>query len=1155
MAELKTISVRGAREHNLKSIDVDIPRDHLVVFTGLSGSGKSSLAFDTIYAEGQRRYVESLSAYARQFLNMMQKPDVDHIAGLSPAISIEQKTTSKNPRSTVGTATEIYDYLRLLFARIGTAYSPATGLPIQAQQVQDMVDRIMTLPQGTRGYLLAPIVRDRKGEYRKEFLELRKQGFQRAKVDGAFHDLDTPPELDRKLRHDIDVVVDRLVIHGGLQTRLADSLRTALDLAGGIAILETAPHEGTPERLTLSENFACPVSGFTIPEIEPRLFSFNAPFGACPQCDGLGMELFFDERLVVPDKTLRVSDGALAPWRKSKSPYFLQTIKALAQHYGFDSRACWKDLPAQVQRMFLYGSGQEKIAFSYDDGGRIYKVVRVFEGVIPNMERRYRETDSSWVREEFERYQNNRPCGSCEGHRLRPEALAVRIAEKHIGQVVQFSIREAQAWVESIPATLSAQQNEIASAILKEIRERLGFLNNVGLEYLTLARASGTLSGGESQRIRLASQIGSGLTGVLYVLDEPSIGLHQRDNRRLLDTLKSLRDQGNTVIVVEHDEEAIREADHVFDIGPGAGVHGGRIVSQGTPAQVQADAGSITGQYLAGVRQIPVPKARRQGSGKSIGITGAVGNNLRDVHVEFPLGRFVCITGVSGGGKSTLVVETLFKTASMRLNGARQTPAPCDSITGLENLDKVIDIDQRPIGRTPRSNPATYTGAFTPIREWFAALPEAKARGYRPGRFSFNVKGGRCEACQGDGVIKIEMHFLPDVYVTCETCQGARYNRETLEITFKGKSIADVLDMTVEDAQAFFKAVPIIRDKMDALMRVGLGYIRVGQQATTLSGGEAQRVKLSRELSRRSTGRTLYILDEPTTGLHFEDVRKLLEVLHELVEQRNTVLVIEHNLDVIKTADWIIDIGPEGGDGGGEIVATGTPEQVACSTRSHTGRYLAPLLPRVPSAEERKAAGKATAAKTEAKQPAGEQPAGVRKTAGKATATITEAEPSAGKGKTAGKAAAAKTEAEPSAGERKTAGKATAATTEAEPSAGERKTAGKATAAKTEAEQPAAEHKTAGKATGTKTEAEQPAGERKTAGKATAAKTGAEQPAGVRKAAGKATAATTEAEPSAGERKTAGKATAAKTGAEQPAGVRKAAGKATATRTRARQRV
>jgi len=951
MAEQKFIEVRGAREHNLKGVDVDIPRDQLVVITGLSGSGKSSLAFDTIYAEGQRRYVESLSAYARQFLDMMGKPDVDHISGLSPAISIEQKTTSKNPRSTVGTVTEIYDYLRLLFARVGTPFSPATGLPITAMQVQDMVDAVMAMEEGTRAYLLAPIVRDRKGEYKKEFIDLRKQGFQRVKVNGAFYELEEPPVLDKKFRHNIDVVVDRIVVREGLETRLADSFRTALNLADGIAVIEIAggglgEQGGTGEgaRTTYSEKFACPVSGFTITEIEPRLFSFNAPFGACPVCDGLGMELFFDERLVVPDQGLTLAQGAIAPWAKSKSPYFTQTIDAMARHYGFDKKAKWKDLPEKVQDLFLHGSKGEEIEFRYDEGGRIYQVSRVFEGVIPNMERRYRETDSAWSREEMERFQNNRPCGACSGYRLRPEALAVKIAGLHVGQVVQMSIQEAFDWVATVPGNLSAQKNEIARAILKEIRERLGFLVNVGLNYLTMSRNAGTLSGGESQRIRLASQIGSGLTGVLYVLDEPSIGLHQRDNDRLLTTLKNLRDQGNTVLVVEHDEDAIREADYVFDMGPGAGVHGGMVVAHGTPKAVADDPASLTGQYLAGTREIAVPKTRRKGNGKKLTVVGATGNNLKNVTAEFPLGKFVCVTGVSGGGKSTLTIETLFKTAALRLNGAHETPSPCETIKGFEHLDKVIDIDQRAIGRTPRSNPATYTGAFTPIRDWFAGLPEAKARGYQAGRFSFNVKGGRCEACQGDGVIKIEMHFLPDVYVTCETCKGHRYNRETLEIKFKNKSIADVLDMTCEDARDFFQAVPAIRDKMVALCEVGLGYIKVGQQATTLSGGEAQRVKLSKELSRRATGRTLYILDEPTTGLHFEDVKKLLEVLHELVEQGNTVVVIEHNLDVIKTADWIIDIGPEGGDGGGQIVATGTPEDVAKAAASHTGRYLKDML-------------------------------------------------------------------------------------------------------------------------------------------------------------------------------------------------------------------
>ena len=954
MAEQKFIEVRGAREHNLKGVDVAIPRDQLVVITGLSGSGKSSLAFDTIYAEGQRRYVESLSAYARQFLDMMGKPDVDHISGLSPAISIEQKTTSKNPRSTVGTVTEIYDYLRLLFARVGTPYSPATGLPITAMQVQDMVDAVMAMAEGTRAYLLAPIIRDRKGEYKKEFLELRKQGFQRVKVNGAFYELEEPPVLDKKFRHNIDVVVDRIVVREGIETRLADSFRTALNLADGIAVIELAdtPEGADPTRITYSEKFACPVSGFTIAEIEPRLFSFNAPFGACPVCDGLGVELFFDERLVVPDQNLTLLQGAIAPWAKSKSPYLTQTMEALAKHYGFNLKAKWKDLPDSVKELFLRGSKGEEIEFRYDEGGRVYQVKRVYEGIIPNMERRYRETDSAWSREEMERYQSNRACGACGGYRLKPEALAVKIAGLHIGQVVEMSITEAYAWVEGVSATLTKQQNEIARAILKEIRERLGFLVNVGLNYLTMSRAAGTLSGGESQRIRLASQIGSGLTGVLYVLDEPSIGLHQRDNDRLLTTLKNLRDAGNTVLVVEHDEDAIREADYVFDMGPGAGVHGGRVVSHGTPEQVAADPASLTGQYLSGAREISVPKVRRKGNGKSLTVVGATGNNLKNVTAEFPLGKFVCVTGVSGGGKSSLTIETLFKTAAMRLNGAHETPAPCETIKGFEHLDKVIDIDQRPIGRTPRSNPATYTGAFTPIRDWFAGLPESKARGYGPGRFSFNVKGGRCEACQGDGVLKIEMNFLPDVYVTCETCKGHRYNRETLEIKFKNKSIADVLEMTCEDARDFFQAVPAIREKMEALCEVGLGYIKVGQQATTLSGGEAQRVKLSKELSRRATGRTLYILDEPTTGLHFEDVRKLLEVLHSLVDQGNTVVVIEHNLDVVKTADWVIDIGPEGGDGGGEIVATGTPEDIVKVEASHTGRYLKDLLrPRKMAAE------------------------------------------------------------------------------------------------------------------------------------------------------------------------------------------------------------
>ena len=946
----RVISIRGAREHNLKGIDVDLPRDQLIVITGLSGSGKSSLAFDTIYAEGQRRYVESLSAYARQFLNMMEKPDVDHISGLSPAISIEQKTTSKNPRSTVGTVTEIYDYLRLLFARVGTPYSPATGAPIEAQQVSEMVDRVMAMEEGTRAYLLAPIVRDRKGEYRKELLELRKQGFQRVKVDGEFYELDEPPTLDKKLRHDIDVVVDRIVVREGMETRLADSFQTALELADGIAILETAPKEGDPERVTFSQNFACPVSGFTIPEIEPRLFSFNAPFGACPACDGLGVEMVFDERLIVPDESLSLMAGAIAPWAKTgqPSPYYRQTMEAVAKHAKVSPHAPWRELPTAAKKLLLYGSAGKEIAFTYDDGGRVYKVSRPFEGVIPNLDRRWKETGSDQMREEFERYQAQRPCKACEGHRLKPEALAVKIETKaglsHIGEATRLSIREAADWASQIDQYLTKNKREIARPILKEINERLGFLVNVGLDYLTLSRNAGTLSGGESQRIRLASQIGSGLTGVLYVLDEPSIGLHQRDNDRLLATLKNLRDAGNTVIVVEHDEEAMLEADYLIDIGPGAGVHGGRIIAAGAPVDVAANPQSVTGDYLAGRRSIAIPNRRREGSGDWLEVVGATGNNLQGATAKIPLGTFTCITGVSGGGKSTFTIETLYKTAAQRLNGARAQPAPCEAIRGLERLDKVIDIDQSPIGRTPRSNPATYTGAFTPIRDWFAGLPEAQTRGYKPGRFSFNVKGGRCEACQGDGVIKIEMHFLADVYVTCDVCEGARYNRETLEIKYRDKSIADVLNMTVEDGAEFFKAVPMIRDKLETLKEVGLGYIKIGQQATTLSGGEAQRVKLSKELAKKATGSTLYILDEPTTGLHFEDVKKLLQVLNELVEAGNSVVVIEHNLDVIKTADWIIDLGPEGGDGGGRIVAEGTPEMVADVAGSHTGRYLREIL-------------------------------------------------------------------------------------------------------------------------------------------------------------------------------------------------------------------
>jgi len=976
----RAITIRGAREHNLKNIDVEILRDKLVVFTGLSGSGKSSLAFDTIYAEGQRRYVESLSAYARQFLEMMQKPDVDQIDGLSPAISIEQKTTSKNPRSTVGTVTEIYDYMRLLWARVGVPYSPATGLPIESQTVSQMVDRVLALPEGTRLYLLAPVVRGRKGEYKKELAEYLKKGFQRVKIDGTFHELAEAPTLDKKFPHDLDVVVDRIVVRPDIGQRLAESFETALKLAEGLAVIEyadapasAAPAEekkktakihdkSGPERILFSEKFACPVSGFTIPEIEPRLFSFNNPYGACPACGGLGVEQHVDEDLVIPDKDLAIGKGAIAPWAKSSSPYYIQTLVALGKHYKFTPTTKWKDLPKKTQNAILYGSGEDEIKFSYEDGVRSYDTKKPFEGVITNIERRYRETESEWAREELAKYFSDVPCVACHGFRLKPEALCVKIGGKHIGEISELSVKHAGEWFESVPEALNTQQNEIAARVLKEIRERLSFLLDVGLNYLTLSRSSGTLSGGESQRIRLASQIGSGLTGVLYVLDEPSIGLHQRDNARLLETLKRLRDLGNTVIVVEHDEDAIRLADYVLDIGPGAGMHGGHIVAQGTPAEIMRNPNSLTGKYLTGELSVEVPERRPPNHRRTIKVVNARGNNLKNVSAEIPLGLFTCVTGVSGGGKSTLLIDTLYKAIARKLNGASEGAAPHDRIEGLEHIDKIIDIDQSPIGRTPRSNPATYTGAFTPIREWFAGLPEAKARGYEPGRFSFNVKGGRCEACQGDGVIKIEMHFLPDVYVTCDVCKGKRYNRETLEVLFKGKSIADVLDMTVEEAADFFKAVPRVRDTFETLRRVGLDYIHVGQQATTLSGGEAQRVKLAKELSKRATGRTLYILDEPTTGLHFHDVKKLLEVLHELVAQGNTVVVIEHNLEVIKTADWVIDLGPEGGDGGGEIVAWGPPEDIVKSARSYTGKFLEPVLKKANAPRKKSGGGASEAA-------------------------------------------------------------------------------------------------------------------------------------------------------------------------------------------------
>lgn len=938
-SEPQSISIRGAKEHNLKNLDIEIPRGQLVVMTGLSGSGKSSLAFDTIYAEGQRRYVESLSAYARQFLELMEKPNVESIEGLSPAISIEQKTTSKNPRSTVATVTEIYDYMRLLWARVGIPYSPATGKPITSQTVSQMVDRTMELDEGTRLFLLAPVVRDRKGEYRKEFNEFMKKGFQRVKVDGEYYDLEEVPTLEKNYKHNIDVVVDRIVIKEGIEQRLAESFETALGLADGLAVAELATEES--ERIVFSAKFACPVSGFTIPEIEPRLFSFNNPIGACPDCDGLGKQVKVMPSLVVPDESVTLKEGAIVPWGKMSSMYPAQTLQALAKHFKFKLDVPWKRLKKSVQNMILYGTGSEEIRFNYTDETRSYKVTKPFEGIIPNLERRVRETESSWVREEVGKYQTSVACEVCESRRLKPEVLCIKIADQDISQASDVAISRALEWFKSVPSRLSKQQNAIASRILKEIVDRLQFLNNVGLGYLSLSRSSGTLSGGESQRIRLASQIGSGLTGVLYVLDEPSIGLHQRDNKRLLETLTRLRDLGNTVIVVEHDEEAILTADHVVDMGPLAGVHGGEIVAQGTPSSITDDKNSLTGAYLSGRKEIEIPKLRRlTHKARSVTLKGARGNNLKSVTARIPLGTLTCITGVSGGGKSTLIIETLYKALAQKLNRANDPPAPYDSLDGLHLLDKVIDIDQSPIGRTPRSNPATYTGAFGPIRDWFTNLPESKARGYQPGRFSFNVKGGRCEACKGDGVIKIEMHFLPDVYVTCEVCNGLRYNRETLEVLYKGKSIADVLNMTVEDAEKFFYAVPAIQSKLTTLNQVGLGYIKVGQQATTLSGGEAQRVKLAKELSKRATGQTMYILDEPTTGLHFEDVSRLLDVLHELVETGNTVIVIEHNLDVVKTADWVLDLGPEGGDGGGEIIAQGTPEDIVKVDSSWTGKFL-----------------------------------------------------------------------------------------------------------------------------------------------------------------------------------------------------------------------
>ena len=956
----EAISIRGAKEHNLKNIDVDIPKNKLVVITGPSGSGKSSLAFDTIYAEGQRRYVESLSAYARQFLNIQDKPDVESIDGLSPAIAIDQKTTSRNPRSTVGTVTEIYDYLRLLYARIGIPYSPATGLPIESQTVSQMVDRIMELPEGTKLYLLAPMVRGHKGEYKKEIEALRKKGFQRLKIDSELYEMDDLPTIDKNTKHDIDVVVDRLVVNAELGNRLADSVETALGLGQGLVSVEVMSEKPaeetkgkkklavaaeTPDSFTMSSKFACPVSGFTISEIEPRIFSFNSPYGACPACDGLGTMMFFDASLVIPDTSKSLADRAIVPWANSTSKFYSQTLEGLAKHYGFSLYTPFKDLPEKTKEVILYGSGEEAVRISYNDGPRSYVANKPYEGVVPSLERRWKETESEWMREEFAKYKSEHACESCGGHRLKPEALSIKVAGLHIGEITQMPIDVCHEWFKKVEKKLSKKHQDIGAKIFKEVCERLTFLVNVGLDYLSLSRESGTLSGGESQRIRLASQIGSGLSGVLYVLDEPSIGLHQSDNERLLGTLRHLRDLGNTVIVVEHDEDTMRAADYLIDIGPGAGIHGGKVVAQGTPEQVMKCKDSITGQYLNGTKFIPIPAERRKPQkNKKIIIKGAHGNNLHNIDVEIPLGSFCSVTGVSGGGKSTLVIETLYKAVAKRLNGARDNPAPHTSITGLDFIDKIIEIDQSPIGRTPRSNPATYTGAFTPIRDWFTALPEAKARGYAAGRFSFNVKGGRCEACQGDGLIKIEMHFLPDVYVKCDVCHGKRYNRETLDIKYKDKSIADVLEMTVDEGANFFTAQPSIREKLLAMQEVGLGYIAIGQSATTLSGGEAQRIKLAKELSKRATGRTLYILDEPTTGLHSDDIRKLLDVLHKLVDSGNTVLVIEHNLDVIKTSDWVIDIGPGGGNKGGRVVAVGTPEDIVKCKESITGRYVAPLL-------------------------------------------------------------------------------------------------------------------------------------------------------------------------------------------------------------------
>ena len=951
---LKKIVVKGAKEHNLKNLSVEIPRDQFVVITGLSGSGKSSLAFDTIYAEGQRRYVESLSSYARQFLDRMKKPNVDLIEGLSPAISIEQKTTSKNPRSIVATVTEIYDYMRVLYARVGVPYSPFTGLPIKSQTISEMVDKILDLPKPSRIFIYSPIVRGRKGEYKKEILSLKKRGFSKIKIDDKLFDIDETPDLNKKITHNLDVLIDKFLNKKDEQKRMAESLESALSLSDGLVYVEhinegiAKEHQKT-EKIVFSSKFACPESGFTIEEIEPRLFSFNSPYGACSECEGLGVDLYVDPKLVVPDERLSLIDGAIKPWANSSSLYYAQTLAALAKHYDFSLDVDWKKLTKEVQNIILYGSENEEIKFSYDDGYEKYANKKKFEGVINNLERRYLETDSDWKREEIAQYQNEKECERCSGFRLKEEALCVKIDDKNISEVTKFSIKDAHSWFKSLNKILTEKENQIASHILKEINERLNFLTNVGLDYLNLSRGSGTLSGGESQRIRLASQIGSGLTGVLYVLDEPSIGLHQKDNIKLIEALKRLRDLGNTVIVVEHDEEAMAHSDHIIDIGPGAGIHGGEIVSQGTYEHISKDKNSLTGDYLSGRKFISLPKNRRTAvNGKYLQLIGATGNNLKNVSTKIPLGTFTCVTGVSGSGKSTLILHTLYRALNLMINKVitRNMPQPFKGLKGYEYLDKIIDIDQSPIGRTPRSNPATYSGAFTPIRDWFTNLPESKSRGYKPGRFSFNVKGGRCEACEGDGVITYEMHFLPDVYVECDVCKGKRYNRETLEVRHKDKSIADVLSMSVDESVGFFENIPTIRDKLLTLQKVGLGYMKIGQQATTLSGGEAQRIKLAKELSKRSTGRTIYILDEPTTGLHVHDVKKLLEVLQAFVQKGNTVVVIEHNMEVIKTADWIVDMGPEGGDKGGSLLFEGTPEQIVNMKESYTGQYLKKILER-----------------------------------------------------------------------------------------------------------------------------------------------------------------------------------------------------------------